>query len=249
MKSRIASLRDTVLFTINWRLVPPFVHFYRRTRNYLEGNYTNATIPLQWPASPLRIDLLNEIVARNGVQSYLEIGCRDDECFSQIHAAHKVGVDPASGGTVRATSDEFFASNSESFDLIFVDGLHLYEQVVRDIRNSLAALKPNGVIVLHDCLPLNCVAQYREQASREWNGDVWKAIVEARTWPEADTVTCLIDQGVGIIRARANTDRLDLDANDLASISYEALAKDYRRLMRTVDYPAGVRFATEANES
>jgi hypothetical protein len=228
---------------LHWHLVPGVVHAARRLKNRMQGNYTSATIPVEWPASPTRIDLLRAVVDRRQVQSYLEIGCRDDECFSQIHAPHRVGVDPAEGGTVRATSDEFFARNSDRFDLIFIDGLHVYEQVVRDIRNSVAALNPGGVIVLHDCLPTDCVAQYREQASRIWNGDVWKAIVDARTWPDVDTVTCLIDHGVGIIRARPNPDPLTLPGGTAATLRYEDLAADWQRLLRTVDYPAGVEFA------
>lgn len=242
-------LGERLQFFLHWHLIPRVVQAARRARNRLQGNYTSATIPVQWPDSPLRIDLLNEIVARNGVRDYLEIGCRDDECFSQIRAPHKVGVDPVSGGTVRATSDEFFAANRARFDLVFIDGLHLYEQVVRDIRNAVAALNPGGVIVLHDCLPTDCVAQYREQASRIWNGDVWKAIVEARSWPDVDTVTCLIDHGVGIIRARPNPEPLALPGGSAAAMRYETLAADWQRLLRTVDYAAGVRFACDGGDA
>ena len=237
------TLGDRAEVFLHWHVVPRVVHAVRRLKYRLQGNYSSATIPVRWPDSPLRIDLLNEIVARRNVQSYLEIGCRDDDCFSQIQAPHRVGVDPVSGGTVRATSDEFFANNTERFDLIFVDGLHLYEQVLEDIRNSLAALQPGGAIVLHDCLPTNCVAQYRQQSSREWNGDVWRAIVAARTWPDVDTVTCLIDQGVSVIRARTNGDPLDLPESDAFTMPFAQLAADYQRLMRTVDYPTGVEFA------
>lgn len=238
-----AHLAFALRYNLNWRIVQPTLWKLRRLRNSLSGHYTSATIPVEWPASPLRTDFINEVVARNAVQSYLEIGCRDDECFSQIRAPHRVGVDPMSGGTVRATSDEFFASNHERFDLIFIDGLHLYEQVLRDIRNSLAALNPGGVILLHDCLPTDCIAQYRKQSSRIWNGDVWKALVEARTWPHVDTATCLIDFGVGIICARPNSAPLELAPQDLATMRYEFLASDYQRLLRTVDYPTGLQFA------
>ena len=51
------------------------------------------------------------------------------------------------------TSDEFFSQNKETFDLIFIDGLHIHEQVLKDIDNSLNVLNENGVILLHDCLP------------------------------------------------------------------------------------------------
>lgn len=243
-RSRIGRLAAAVHTALFWHALPAATHAYRRVRNYAQGNYSPATIAVEWPSSPLRTDFLNEVITRIGARAYLEIGCRDDECFSQIRAPYRVGVDPAAGGTVRATSDAFFSDNSERFDVIFIDGLHLYEQVLRDIRNSLDALNPNGVIVLHDCVPTNCVSQYREQASREWNGDVWKAVVEARTWPHVDTATCMIDQGLGIIRARPNSAPLALPEESAANLTYEFLAADYQRLMRAIDYESGLRFAT-----
>ena len=38
------------------------------------------------------------------------------------------------------SSDEFFLKNKDQFDIIFIDGLHVYEQVKRDIENSLIVL-------------------------------------------------------------------------------------------------------------
>ena len=35
-----------------------------------------------------------------------------------------------------------------------------------------------------------------------WNGDVWKAIVEARTMKDIDTYTCKADHGLGMIFKR-----------------------------------------------
>ena len=52
------------------------------------------------------------------------------------------------------TSDNYFFNNKNNlFDLIFLDGLHTYEQTIKDIFNSLKTLKKNGVIIVHDCLP------------------------------------------------------------------------------------------------
>ena len=52
----------------------------------------------------------------------------------------------------RDTSDNFFLSNKIKFDLIYIDGNHLYEYVKRDISNSLKYLNINGIIVLDDYL-------------------------------------------------------------------------------------------------
>lgn len=217
---------------------------WRRLVGVVREEHSSRSIPINWPEFPKRMDFLNEICVRSNVQAYLEIGCRDDECFSRIGAKHKVGVDPNSGGTVRASSDYFFQHNNDKFDLVFIDGLHLYEQVLRDIRNALEVLNPGGVIVLHDCLPLTSEAQYRRQCTRYWNGDVWKAIVEIRTWEDIDTATCLIDHGLGIIRPRPNTDILAPPVTPFPDLPFEFLTADYQRLLRTMDYQASLIFAT-----
>ncbi|CAM9387564.1 unnamed protein product, partial [Discosporangium mesarthrocarpum] len=126
---------------------------------------------------------------------YLEIGCDKDETFGPLEETFDlaVGVDPVRGGTHRISSDDFFAGNNETFDLIFVDGLHSAEQVLRDVENSLAFLEEQGTIVLHDCNPRHEVSQWYPQppknnAVHAWNGDVWKAVVNLRTWPGIEVV-------------------------------------------------------------
>jgi len=39
------------------------------------------------------------------------------------------------------------------YDVIFIDGLHYYKQVLKDIKNSLKILNKDGFILVHDCLP------------------------------------------------------------------------------------------------
>tara|TARA_B100000941_G_scaffold129808_1_gene91707 strand:+ start:137 stop:742 length:606 start_codon:yes stop_codon:yes gene_type:complete len=56
-------------------------------------------------------------------------------------------------GTVeihRKTSDNFFNKNQNMFDLIYIDGNHLFDFVKRDIINSLKFIKQDGIIVLDD---------------------------------------------------------------------------------------------------
>jgi predicted O-methyltransferase YrrM len=49
------------------------------------------------------------------------------------------------------TSDEFFEKHiSQKYDFIFVDGLHTYEQVLKDCQNYYPKLKPGGLISGHD---------------------------------------------------------------------------------------------------
>ena len=55
-----------------------------------------------------RLDIVQRYYRKKKYKSYLEIGCFDDELFGHVNCEIKVGVDPVSGGTVRATSDNFF---------------------------------------------------------------------------------------------------------------------------------------------
>ena len=57
-----------------------------------------------------------------------------------------VGVDPFSGGNIRMKSDDFFLQNKQSFDCIFIDGLHEYDQVCKDLENSLNCVNEKGII-------------------------------------------------------------------------------------------------------
>ena len=52
----------------------------------------------------------------------------------------------------KMTSDNFFQNNSKIFDLIFIDGDHFYDQVLRDINNAWKVLKNGGFLILDDYL-------------------------------------------------------------------------------------------------
>lgn len=52
---------------------------------------------------------------------------------------------------IRATSDEAALDLAdESFDFIFIDGLHTYDQVLADCKNYYPKLKKNGLFIGHD---------------------------------------------------------------------------------------------------
>lgn len=84
----------------------------------------------------------------------------------------------------QTTSDEFFAAGHLerlgcTVDLAFLDGMHLYEYLLRDFLNTEPKMSPDGCIVLHDCLPwsVNMALRDRRQVQqRAWTGDVWKLV-------------------------------------------------------------------------
>ena len=137
-------------------------------------------------------------------KKYLEIGMGAGLNFASINCDYKVCVDPTPTVpvTFSLTSDDFFAQNTEKFDVVFIDGLHWSEQVYKDIINSLSVLTEGGVIVCHDMNPHSEIIQRFPQAipESEWTGDCWKAWVKLKT--ERDDLNMFVvdtDYGCGVI--------------------------------------------------
>jgi hypothetical protein len=202
----------------------------------------NKKIKFNFDKSKLRINLIQSSIKKNNYKKYLEIGCDQNQIFDKIDIDKKVGVDPVSGGNFRGTSDQFFKKNDEVFDCIFIDGLHEYNQVRKDIVNSLKFLSDNGVIFLHDCLPDSISKQYVPRCRYSWNGDVWKAIVEVRTWDDYDVCTSLIDQGIAIIKKRKNQDKLNLKVKNFKKLSFKFFYENHIKIMRIKNYEDSIKF-------
>ena len=185
---------------------------------------------------PNRYQIIQEIILKKQYKTYLEIGCFAGEVFNKIKIEKKIGVDPVSGGTIKKTSDDFFKNNQEKFDCIFIDGLHEFEQVKRDINNSIKYLNNDGVILLHDCLPNNVYDQAMPRCQYNWNGNVWKAIVECRTRNDIDVYTCYADNGIGVIFNRKNSDRLNLNMDDFSKLNFKDYFHNHKKFMKIITY-------------
>ena len=187
-----------------------------------------------FPSDYYRWDLIKYLINKYNYIDYLEIGCDQDQLFSKIDIQNKVGVDPVSGGNLRKTSDEFFKANNKKFDLVFIDGLHTYEQVKKDIINSLDCLKENGVVLVHDCMP-DCMSKQAVPRYRmTWNGDVWKAIVDLRHNSDLNIYTCEIDQGIGIIKKEKNTSILKVDKK-IKALRFKDYYENYNKYLRVIN--------------
>ena len=160
-----------------------------------------------------RLSLINLLVSKYDYDTcrYLEIGCFKNEVFDAVPCKDKTGVDPSQGGTYKMTSDEFFAQNKKTFDIIFIDGLHHYEQVHKDAVNAIACLKAGGWVAFHDFLPTDWMEQHRPALKGAWTGDCWKLACELAQSPDIDFRILQIDHGVGVMRLkRENAAIVDL---------------------------------------
>ena len=210
------------------------------------GEEIPGTLPYDWDACPHnRTAVILHLITKLNVRKYLEVGCHKNENFACIPLIDKIGVDPASGGTLRMTSDEVFASSTDRVDLVLLDGLHTYEQVRMDIQNALNCLNPGGAIVLHDMLPMSWRTQRVPRISGVWNGDVWKAAFEFSMAKGIDLKIVTVDHGVGVL-TRSSVKKAPLDFTfDPATADYAFFLQHYRKL-QLVSYAEFCQIETPA---
>ena len=156
-----------------------------------------------------RSSIINHLIHKYKLKNYLEIGVRDGENFDKIIISKKTGVDPFPAKEIKnlniQSSDKFFETNKEIFDIIFIDGLHQEFQVDKDIVGSLKFLSKNGFIIMHDCNP---PSEFHQRENYEvngqfppWNGTVWKSFAKLRMTNPNLKLSCVnCDWGVGLIK-------------------------------------------------
>lgn len=149
-----------------------------------------------------RFQRLNALATINSASKYLEIGVCRGVTFNQVNISFKVAVDPKFQFNIKdytnqntifheITSDEFFsklALNYDYFDLIYLDGLHTFEQTFRDFCASIRYSHPNTIWLIDDTHPSNLfsadpdivrVKKLRKlvgDESKTWMGDVYKVV-------------------------------------------------------------------------
>jgi glycosyltransferase involved in cell wall biosynthesis len=134
-----------------------------------------------------RHDVINNI--SNDSNKYLEIGVENGYTFNNVHFINKTGVDPCpyftSENLIIKTSDDFFSETNEMYDIIFIDGMHQTEYVLKDFNNAIKHININGKILLDDIIPIhfdeqlkipirNSVENGILKTLAPWTGDVWK---------------------------------------------------------------------------
>jgi hypothetical protein len=218
-----------------------------------------------------RLIAIQKIIDKIQAQIYVEIGVRDAAVINKVNAPFKYGIDPffsLSGidslkkifhllnfKAMDITSDSFFAEKlparikKEGIDVIFVDGLHTYNQALTDVENSLKYLNENGFIIMHDCNPVSALSAFpiKESFSEiedyikkekiegwnwNWNGDVWKALVHLRIMhDDLQIFTINADWGLGIIKKGPSEKLNKLTVEELKIADYSLLENNRIELL------------------
>ncbi len=179
----------------------------------------------------LRTEIINRLIQKNNYKSYLEIGIGSGLNFKNIRCSVKRGVDPSVKTNFNMTSDEFFSSNKNKYDIVFIDGLHIFEQVYKDILNALNILNENGTIIVHDCNPNQEWTQLRQSNDVMWHGDVWKAILKLRLSNQyIKLFTIDTDQGCCIITKGEQ----ELLPNKYENYTYNFFEKNKKQILNLI---------------
>ncbi|MBD2550457.1 class I SAM-dependent methyltransferase [Microcystis elabens FACHB-917] len=153
---------------------------------------------------------------------YLEVGVETGQTFFEVSAAFKTAVDPKflfdreaapKGDSVEyfeITSDSFFCDvrRDVKYDLIFLDGLHTWDQTYRDFCNALLITHDRSIILLDDIFPCDVFSCSRDQVeavmmrqfmtndpSNAWHGDTYKIIPLIRTFHPLLSYCTIITDG------------------------------------------------------
>jgi hypothetical protein len=117
--------------------------------------------------------------------NYLEIGVQNGKSL-QISKCKSVAIDPFPNlktsdplhELFEMTSDQYFRSQNTQNrmpnpDLVFIDGMHLFEYVYRDFMNVESISNAHTIVVVDDIFPSTQLQGSRERVTKYWMGDVW----------------------------------------------------------------------------
>jgi hypothetical protein len=139
-------------------------------------------------------------------KAVVEIGINDGASLARVQPPTiAIGVDPnpsviypltAETHIFPETSDAFFARRGPEalaghpLGVGFIDGLHLYEQALRDFIHLEKYCGPRSVILFHDTVPLDEATQSRSCDTQFHTGDVWKTVLCLKHYrPDLDIFT------------------------------------------------------------
>ena len=204
-----------------------------------------------------RTCILQNYIDKKDVQTYLEIGVFVGHNLLQMKAPNTIVVDPfiqvphwrdnknPNINYYELTSDDFFEKEQkllqkQKIQACLIDGLHTYEQSLKDVLNTLDNGTEDCLIIMHDCKPANkAAAQPTMALGRQtpgynglWMGDVYKTIIWLRSFrPDVQAFVLDCDCGLGIVKKGKPESSLNLSEADIENMTYDDLIKDMKNLI------------------
>jgi hypothetical protein len=164
-------------------------------------------------------------------ETYLEIGIARGRSLSFARPPTRaIAVDPeptinvplkAETHIFCETSDVFFAEcrlapllNGQPLALAFIDGLHVYQQSLRDFMHVESLCGPRSVVLIHDTAPLDELTQRPDRQRTFYTGDVWKTVLCLKHYrPDLDIFTIATPPtGLTVVTGLDPTSRTLLDS-------------------------------------
>ena len=171
-----------------------------------------------------RSSFINSLIKIVG-DRYLEIGLGTGDHFKSINTDNKDGVDILNVpvATHVMPSNEYFRQCNKTFDIVFIDGNHICEQVVMDFNNALNHLSEHGVILVHDLVPRD-----KTYISPAGCGDGFKMLAYFVKQGSVDMATVENSLGLTIFKSREPAKYLDID--------YDYFVSGVKPLIKFVSY-------------
>jgi hypothetical protein len=219
------------------------------TKHKQAGVQMNAALPTRYVVEGLGYkEFLSKFHASRTPQSYLEIGVNKGKSLASVTCS-SVGIDPKfilSSEVVgkkpflflaQMTSDDFFSRFDlfsffpNGVDVAFLDGMHLFEYLLRDFINAEKFAHKDSVYFMHDCLPINYEmaervrngrARLDQQFGTYWTGDVWKLYPILKEFRPDLEITILDCPPTGLVMIR-NMDSKSTILRD----NYDAIVARY----------------------
>lgn len=224
------------------------------------------------PGPIRRFQVVRRLLALYDNPRYLEIGVCEGYTFDRVQAPVKVAVDPefrfdhraaqqASPGTAyhEVTSDEYFGrivGPDDRFEVIYLDGLHTFEQTLRDLINALDHLTPQGVILIDDVRPPTYLASLPDRdnffqvrswlrsTDQRWMGDVYKLVYFIDTFfPQLTVRTIANNHGQAVVWRQRRHPVRERTVREIGELTFEqfALSQDVLEVRRFRDIEAELR--------
>jgi hypothetical protein len=202
---------------------------------------------------------IKEIASIYPVTKYLEIGVQGGHTFLDLDFQYQVAVDPVfrfdytkyvSNRMVffEEESDKYFSRKIKcKFDLIFLDGLHAFDQIFRDFCASIQYAHDQTIWLIDDTLPSSMLAASRNslfcRVARKclrqpaWMGDVFKVVYAIHDYFPQYAFATFENPGQTVIwkSTRENFSPFLRSMSSLAGMSYHKFLGTHDKVFNKMD--------------